>query len=600
MSDTELAIGIDLGTTYSCVAFYKNERVEVIENKTSGLKTTPSIVTFSNEDRIIGRPPKISANCVFEVKRLIGRRFDDETVQNDLKNWPFQVINDKSKPLIQVQFEGKQRLFHPEEISAMILGKMKEIASLHLNQEIKKAVITVPAYFNDAQRQSTKDAAAIAGLEVLRIINEPSAAAIAYGYDKRIYEKKNILIYDLGGGTFDVSIMQVNDGKFQVLAIGGDTHLGGVDFDNRLVEHFIKVFSEKYDIKIDRNNDKKSIQKLRSQCELAKRSLSDAVEATIEIDNFLDNQDINETISRALFEDLCEDLFLKTIDVVKSVLEDAKLEKNDISDIVLIGGSIRIPKIQTLLEDFFDGKQTKQNINPDEAVACGAAIQAAILCNGNPELDGVKILDVTPLSLGIETNGGVFSSIIKRNTNIPITKSRNYTTVTDDQETIRIKVFEGERSLVQDNNLLGQFTLNDIKKAPAGEPRIEVTFSIDSDGILLVKAKDMDNFSMNEIVITNTKDHLTQDQISKMIADADKWNQHDKEQLKKIEAKNRVETLCYQKKGEIRNKQSLNLFKRQKLEDEIGKVSTELKNYKQMSIHEINKLAEILDKLEIY
>jgi heat shock 70kDa protein 1/2/6/8 len=519
----KLSIGIDLGTTYSCVAYYQNGKVEIIENKNTGQRTTPSVVTFTDNERIIGKPSRMSENTVYEVKRLIGRKFDDEHVVNDSKKWPFKIINQNSKPLVQVMYKKKQEIFHPEQISAMILARMKEIADLHLAQTVVDAVITVPAYFNDSQRLATKDAAQIAGLNVLKIINEPTASAIAYGFDKKITTKKNILVFDLGGGTFDVSIMKIESGQFKVIAIGGDTHLGGCDFDNRLVEYFIELYRNKYCKEISEN--KKTIYKLRTHCEIAKRALSEAVETTIEIDAFFDGEDFVETVSRALFERLNDDLFNKTIEVLRTTLEESKLKKNEIDDVILIGGSIRIPKIQNLIKEFFNGKQPFQNINPDEAVAYGAAIQAAILSDKtNPDFRGLQIVDVTPLSLGISiTHDNIMSELIHRNTSIPYTISQVYTTSVDYQSIVNIEIYEGERPLVKDNLLLGEFVLDDIQSAPACVPKIDVEFTIDGNGILTVSARDKSNFSQNSIKINNANGHLTQNQINQMILKAKRF-----------------------------------------------------------------------------
>jgi len=548
----KIAIGIDLGTTYSCVAFYQNGKVEVIENKNTGQRTTPSVVTFTDHERIIGKPSKVSENTVYEVKRLIGRKFDDQHVVNDSKKWPFKVINQNSKPMVEVTYRLKKEVFCPEQISSMVLERMKEIANLHLAQTVVDAVITVPAYFSDSQRLATKDAAKIAGLNVLRIINEPTAAAIAYGFDKKITNKKNILVFDLGGGTFDVSIMKIESGEFKVIAIGGDTHLGGCDFDNRLLDHLVEYYRTKYGKDI--SNNKRALYRLRVQCEIAKRSLSEAYEATIEIDGFVDGEDFEVKVSRALFERLNDDLFNKSIQILKQTLEDSKLRKNEIDDVILIGGSIRIPKIQNLIKEFFDGKEPFQNINADEAVAYGAAIQAAILMDKtNPDFRGLQIVDVTPLSLGISIVEGIMSTIISRNTSIPCTKFENYTTVTDFQKSISIKVYEGERPLVKDNLLLGEFLLDDIQIAPAKTPKILVTFTIDSDGILTVTARDQVKNVQNEIKITNPNGHLSQEQINHMFLLAKKFEEDDRIEMEKLKAKNLLEEYCNQKLKTIKS-----------------------------------------------
>jgi len=594
-SNKNIAIGIDLGTCYSCVACFNDKKVDIIENISTGLRTTPSIVTFNNDDRIIGKPPKVTENTVFEAKRLIGRKFDDPTVQSDIKKWPFTIVNENSFPKIKVQYRGNEEIFSPEQISAMILARLKECAVVRLGQDITKAVITVPAYFSDSQRQATKDAAEIAGLEVLRIINEPTAAAIAYGYNKKIHEKKNILIYDLGGGTFDVSIMEIDYGKFTTIATGGDTHLGGVDFDNRIVDHFVhnfNLFNGK-----DISTDKRAIQRLKEQCELAKRALSEAYETSIEVPAFCDGEDLSETLTRALFEKLNYDLFNKTIDIVGNILEDAKMDKSQISDIVLVGGSIKIPKIQSLLKEFFDGKPIKQDINPDEAVAYGAAIQAAILNDEKNTEIGLQVIDVTPLSLGIALKDDRMNNIINRNTRIPTSNTQNYSTVVDDQETIRIKVFQGERKQASENNLLGEFILDNIKKAKASEPRIEVTFEVDHDGILYVTAKDKDTLSTNNISIKNTKGNLSRDQIEKMIADANTYDAEDRAYFEKVKVKNTLSEVCYKTKSLLESA-SLDIFKKKKIEDKIDYTLAWITGFRELSLEEISEKVDEINNIE--
>ena len=520
---------------------------------------------------------------------MIGRKFDDPTVQSDIKKWPFTIVNENSFPKIKVHYRGK------EEISAMVLARLKECAVVRLGQDITKAVITVPAYFSDSQRQATKDAAEIAGLEVLRIINEPTAAAIAYGYNKKIHEKKNILIYDLGGGTFDVSIMEIDYGKFTTIATGGDTHLGGVDFDNRIVDHFVhnfNLFNGK-----DISTDKRAIQRLKEQCELAKRALSEAYETSIEVPAFCDGEDLSETLTRALFEKLNYDLFNKTIDIVRNILEDAKMDKSQISDIVLVGGSIKIPKIQSLLKEFFDGKAIKQDINPDEAVAYGAAIQAAILNDEKNTEIGLQVIDVTPLSLGIALKDDRMNNIINRNTRIPTSNTQNYSTVADDQETIRIKVYQGERKQASENNLLGEFILDNIKKAKASEPRIEVTFEVDHDGILYVTAKDKDTLSTNNISIQNTKGNLSRDQIEKMIADANTFDAEDRAYFEKVKVKNTLSEVCYKTKSLLESA-SLDIFKKKKIEDKIEYTLAWITGFRELSLEEISDKVDEINNIE--
>ena len=554
-------VGIDLGTTYSCVAVMEGGKVTVVSND-QGNRITPSYVAFTEAgERLIGDAAKNQLtsnpeNTIFDAKRLIGREWADSGIQQDKQYFPFKLAGRSNKPVITVRAGAEgDRTLSPEEVSAMVLTKMKQTAEAHLGCDVTRAVVTVPAYFNDAQRAATKDAGVIAGLDIIRIINEPTAAAIAYGLDKVSSEEKNVLVFDLGGGTFDVSLLSVTDGVFEVLSTNGDTHLGGEDFDQRVMEYFVKVIKKK--MGKDVRKDTRAMQKLRREVEKAKRALSNHHQTSIDIESLIDGQDFSETLTRAKFEELNMDLFKNTLKPVMKVLEDGELTKKDITDIILVGGSTRIPKIRQLVKDFFNGKEPKSGVNPDEAVAEGAAVQACILSGDDCGVNDMVVIDTVPLSLGIETVGGVMSKVIPRNNPIPTKKSQTFSTAADNQEVVTIKVYEGERPLTKDNHLLGKFDLTGIPAAARGVPQIEVTFNINADGMLEVEAKDTANNKQEKIVITNDNNRLTPEDIERMLKEAEMWADQDKEQKEKIDAKNSLEQYGYSLKRQVEDSEQL-------------------------------------------
>lgn len=556
------AVGIDLGTTYSCVAVCQKGKVEIIANN-YGNRITPSCVAFTDKERLVGEAAETQRglspkNTVFGTKRLIGRRYDDPAVQSAMTRWPFQVVGGGEKVQVQVSYKGLEKAFYPEEISALVLSRLKQGAEAYLGRPVSQAVIAVPAYFNDAQRQATIDAAAIAGLKVLRLINEPSAAAIAYSLNASPHwkAKRNVLVFDLGGGTFDVSIVSVQDGVFEVMATTGDTQLGGEDFDQRLLDHLVLEFQKTH--KEDLSQSHKALQRLKVACEKAKRALSSNVRATVSVDSLYKGVDFCNTITRAFFEDLCADLFQATMEHVTRVLEDSGIQKVQIHDVVLVGGSTRIPVIRNLLSKFFDGKKLSLSINPEEAVAYGAAVQAAILTGHRYQnLENLLLLDVTPISLGLETVGGVMDVVVKRNSPIPTKETRHFSTTEDNQTSLFLQVYEGERTLTKHNRLLGTVSLSGLQPAPRCVPVIVVTFAIDHDNILTVSAMERHSGNSRQLVITDTRGRLDREEMERILKEEGESREEEKAEQEKLEALNSLESSTFQLKRAAEQRKSL-------------------------------------------